>query len=75
MIEGIDIGIGIGMGIGMCIGICIGIGKPHDVGPSETWDAGCWFAVPKAPDCGCLSQTSPSHRMGTLKGVPRKTYF
>ena len=26
-------------------------GKPH-TGSSETWDAGFWFAVPKAPDCG-----------------------
>ena len=30
-------------------------GKPH-IGPSETWDAGCWCAVPKAPACGCFSR-------------------
>ena len=30
-------------------------GKPH-IGSSETWDASCWLAVPKAPDCGCFSQ-------------------
>ena len=30
-------------------------GKPH-IGPSEAWDAGCRFAVPKAPDCACFSR-------------------
>ena len=30
-------------------------GKPH-IGPSGTQDAGCWFAAPKAPDCGCFSR-------------------
>ena len=30
-------------------------GKPH-VGPSETYDAGCWFSVPKASDCGRFSK-------------------
>ena len=28
-------------------------GKPH-IGSSETLDAGCWLAMPKAPDCGCF---------------------
>ena len=36
-------------------------GKPH-IGPSETWDAGCRFAVPRAPDCGCFFPTrKPAH--------------
>ena len=35
-------------------------GKPH-IGSSETKDASCWFAVPRAPDCGCFSRPANPH--------------
>ena len=30
--------------------------RTQAIRPSETWDTGCRFAVPNAPDCGCFSQ-------------------
>ena len=33
-------------------------GRKPLIGSSETQDAGCWFAVPKASDCGLLFPTS-----------------